>query len=62
MCHYRIYSIGEDGSFSGAENIECADDDAALAEAIALVGPLPAEIWQAARLVALVSPPTTQSD
>lgn len=58
MCHYRIYSVRADGSFSGAEDVECADDDAALAYAVEQVGPARAEVWQAARLVAIVNPPT----
>ena len=46
-----------DGSFSGAENVECTDDDAALARVAELLGRAPAEVWQAARLVAIVNQP-----
>jgi hypothetical protein len=58
VCQYRIYCVKADGSFSGAENVECTNDEAALGRAVDLFGSVHAEIWQAARLVGIVNAPT----
>jgi hypothetical protein len=50
---YRIYWIGADGRIKGAENIDCATDQDAVAEAWQRIGHSPGmEVWQEARRVA----------
>lgn len=52
---YRLYSICEEGSITGAMNREFADDDEALAHARRLLAKHPAvELWQTHRLVGRV--------
>jgi hypothetical protein len=55
MPHYRVYYVGRDGHFSGAENIECADDQAAIQTARQLVNGQDAELWQQSRFVGRLS-------
>jgi len=61
MCHYRIYSVGADGRFSGAIDFDCDDDDTAVAWAVELLGPVQTEVWQASRRVAILNPPVMQA-
>ena len=46
MSEYRIYTIGRDGHFSNAENIECADDHEAIAKARRAIDGRDVELWQ----------------
>lgn len=55
MSEYRIYTIGRDGHFSNAENIECADDHEAIAKARRAIDGRDVELWQLGRFIARFS-------
>ena len=48
---YRIYYIALDGHFSSVENIECADDQAAIQTARQAVNGQSVELWQSDRFL-----------
>jgi len=52
MRHYRIYRVGADGHFASADNIECADDEAAIQRAQQAVDGQDIELWEQGRFVA----------
>ena len=55
MTGYRVYMIGSDEHIKEAENIECATDKEACAEAERILGVYPAaEVWEGRRLVARI--------
>lgn len=57
MPTYRIYFVGQDDHFHGAENIECATDDEAVDCALERIGAFPAvEVWCDARSVGRIGP------
>jgi hypothetical protein len=58
MPQYRIYYVGSDGHFSTAENIECADDQAAIRKARHAVNGQDIELCELGRFVARFSAPT----
>jgi hypothetical protein len=49
---YRIYFVGSDGLFSGAQLLECADDQEAIQTARQLVDGHDVELWKGERFVA----------
>ena len=52
MPKYRIYFVGQDDHFHGAENIDCDTDDAAHGNALERIESFPAvEVWCDARPV-----------
>jgi hypothetical protein len=52
MVHYRIYTVGQDGHFTGPpEEVECADDKEVVAVAMQLKNGLDLEIWDHKRFV-----------
>ena len=52
MVHYRIYTVGEDGHFTGPpQEVECADDKEAVATAMQMKNGLDMEIWDHKRFV-----------
>jgi hypothetical protein len=55
MCHYRIYSVGADGRFTAAKDVDCDDDEAAIAGAVEVFGSVQMEVWQACRRVAILN-------
>ena len=48
---YRVYTVGDDGHFIRVDEIEAADDAAALSQATHLQNGLPLEVWNAGRIV-----------
>jgi hypothetical protein len=52
MPEYRAYIIGLDGHFQKSVPLECADDDAAKAQAEQLVDGHDIELWQRDRKIA----------
>jgi hypothetical protein len=49
---YRVYMIGRDGRFLGpAKELECADDEEIVANAMRMGSSLDLEIWDDTRLV-----------
>jgi hypothetical protein len=52
MYPYRIYFVGSDGLFSGAQFLECADDQEAIQKARQLVDGHDVELWNGERFVA----------
>jgi hypothetical protein len=57
MREYRIYFVGEDEHFKGAETIECATDDEAFAYALHRIGQFPAvEVWCGAKSIGRLGP------
>ena len=53
MVHYRIYTIGKDGHFTGLpQEVECADNRKVVATAIEMKDGLDMEIWDHKRFVA----------
>lgn len=52
MPEYRAYIIGLDGHFQKSVPLECADDDAAKAQAKQLVDGHDIELWQRDRKIA----------
>jgi hypothetical protein len=59
MLAYRFYVLKADGKIETATNHECADDQAALEQAKALIGLKPIECWQGARKIFLLDPDGT---
>ncbi|PSJ36337.1 hypothetical protein [Allosphingosinicella deserti] len=59
MIHYRLYFLGPDGGFLRAEDVNVADDEAAIATARERDHAETVEVWERARLVAAV--PTSKS-
>jgi hypothetical protein len=58
MALYRVYMIGPDDHIKEAENIECATDQEACAEAQRRLDRHPAaEVWEGRRLVARIRAP-----
>jgi hypothetical protein len=55
MPEFRIYTIGRDGHFSDAKNIECADDQEAIQEAQQAVDGHDVELWQRGRFIVRLS-------
>lgn len=55
MSAYRLYQIDGAGRFFGAQWIEAADDEAALAAARALCPSMACELWQGQRLVGKIT-------
>jgi hypothetical protein len=69
MREYRIYSLDDKGHIIRAYPVECPDDVAAQREAMTLCEKSGVEVWEGARLVAMLngrtsiairSAPTTQ--
>jgi hypothetical protein len=59
MTLYRVYMIGSDDHIKEAENIECASDEEACAEAEHRLDVYPAaEVWEGRRFVARVRAPS----
>lgn len=54
MTDYRVYYVGTDGHFCGAEQIEAADDAGAFRQAAALAAEAPVQIWQRDRCVGVL--------
>lgn len=55
MTLYRVYLIGSDDRIKEAENIDCATDQEACAEAERMLDVYPtAEVWDGRRLVARI--------
>ena len=54
MADYRIYFIGADGHFAGAEEIYCANDQEALERAKQLVSGCDIELWARHRFIAKI--------
>jgi hypothetical protein len=54
MPEYRAFLVGEDGHFTGFEEMVCDDDAAALERAGQLVDGHDVELWNGARLVKLL--------
>lgn len=53
MLLYRMYWMGADGHYTGAEDIECASDQEAITKAWKQIGDAPAmEVWLGTRRVA----------
>jgi hypothetical protein len=52
MPGYRVYIIGLDGEFIKSINLDCFDDDAALASARRFVDGHDVELWQRDRRIA----------
>jgi hypothetical protein len=50
--YYRLYSVGADGHFVGAVDVEAADDVDASIKAQGLLNGLDLELWQRDRFVA----------
>jgi len=55
MSDYRVYTIGRDGRFSNAVNIECDDDQEAIEKARQAIGGHDVELWQRDRFIARFS-------
>jgi hypothetical protein len=55
MSEYRIYTIGRDGRFSNAVNIECADDHEAIEKTRQAIDGRDVELWQLGRFIARFS-------
>jgi hypothetical protein len=52
MVNYRIYTVGKDGHFTGPpQEVECADDNEAVATAMQMKNGLDMEIWDFKRFV-----------
>ena len=51
MPEFRIYTIGRDGHFSDAKNIECADDQEAIQKAQQTLDGHDVELWQRDRFI-----------
>ena len=51
MVHYRIYTVGSDGHFLGAHDIECSGDDEAIQKAKQAVDGHDIELWQKGRFI-----------
>jgi hypothetical protein len=52
MVFYRIYTVSEDGQFTGPPHeVECADDKEAVAVAMQMKNGLDMEIWDHKRFV-----------
>lgn len=51
MLTYRLYFLGVDGHFVGAEPFECAGDEEAIERARAEADGRASELWQQARKV-----------
>ncbi|MDO9486749.1 MAG: hypothetical protein Q7J32_00105 [Sphingomonadaceae bacterium] len=56
MPEYRLYFLNEGDRIIRAEDLDCADDDAAVAAALALDHAAVVEIWNRQRLVTRVKP------
>jgi hypothetical protein len=52
MAHYRLYSVGTNGRFLGAVDIEATDDLEASGRAQHLINGLDVELWEGARFIA----------
>jgi hypothetical protein len=52
MDRYHIYFVGSDGLFSGAQFLECADDQEAIQKAQQFVDGHDVELWDGKRFVA----------
>jgi hypothetical protein len=51
MPQYRIYTVGGDGKFSGAKNVECANDQEAIQKAQQRVNGSDVELWEHGRFI-----------
>ena len=56
MPDYRAYSVGSDGHFINAFELECADDTEAMERAKQLVDGHDIELWQRARKITVFKP------
>lgn len=52
---YRVYFVGDDGHFKHVEEIECDDDQAALARATELAKGQEVQVWCRERCVAILN-------
>jgi hypothetical protein len=52
MPDYRVYIIGHDGHFMKSEQLDCADDAAAIESAKQLIDGHDIELWQRDRRIA----------
>ena len=55
MAQYRLYCINETGRFFRCDELDAADDEAAISHGRELRGDHPAELWCGARLVTSLS-------
>jgi hypothetical protein len=51
---YRIYTVDYNGHRVGAKDIECADDQEAVQQALRTITSYDVEVWQRGRFVALL--------
>ena len=61
MLTYRLYFLGADGHFVGAEPFECGGDKEAIELARAETGDRSSELWQEARMVTAIRPQPGQA-
>jgi hypothetical protein len=61
MPAFRIYTVGRDGHFKGAKDIECADDQEAINEAQQVLDGRDIEVWERGRFITrLAAKPSTK--
>jgi hypothetical protein len=56
MPAYRIYTLGSDGHFARAEEIECADDREAVRKTQQAVDGHAVELWERSRFITRLAP------
>jgi hypothetical protein len=56
MPQYRLYTVGSDGHFVGAENMECSDDQEAIQHAQNRVDGHDIELWEQGRFIKRFAP------
>jgi hypothetical protein len=61
MPEYRLYCLGGDGRIEGAEQIAAAGDAEAVMLARAMKKAVKCELWQAGRMVAILEPPSVET-
>ena len=54
MTEYKVYFVGSIGQFMDREDLECADDAAAIARATEIACGIEAELWCGDRHVAVI--------
>lgn len=60
MPNFRIYTIGHDGHFTDADNIECADDQEATKKAQQAADGHAVELWERGRFISRLAAKPTQ--
>jgi hypothetical protein len=56
--HYRVYLIGSDGHIERAVDLQCDNEDQALAQARELAKDRAVELWQGGRQIAVIEQPS----